>query len=89
VIESTPVAPDAKWKHYKYLWWMSASRPGRYTAVGNLGQFIFVAPDKDCVIVRLGRGKPSNWKMVCPRLFGELLNGLRHQDQGEQHKGGS
>jgi CubicO group peptidase (beta-lactamase class C family) len=76
VTESTTVVPDAKWKHYKYLWWMSRSGQGRYTAVGNLGQFIFVAPDKDCVIVRFGRGKTGNWKMVYPQLFGALADNL-------------
>ena len=74
IIESTTVTEDARWKHYKYLWWMSRSGQGRYTAVGNLGQFIFVAPNKDCVIVRFGRGKPANWKLVYPQLFGKLLN---------------
>jgi CubicO group peptidase (beta-lactamase class C family) len=76
VIESTTVAPDAPWKHYKYLWWISRSGNGRFTAVGNLGQFIFVAPDKNCVILRFGRGKLNNWRMVYPQLFTELLNQL-------------
>lgn len=76
VVESTAVAPDAPWKHYKYLWWMSRSGQGRFMAVGNLGQFIFVAPDKDCVIVRFGRGKPADWRMVYPPLFGALADAL-------------
>jgi len=74
VTESTTVVPGDAWKHYKYLWWMSRSGNGRFTAVGNLGQFIFVAPEKNCVIVRLGRGKPDNWKMAYPQLFGALAN---------------
>jgi CubicO group peptidase (beta-lactamase class C family) len=76
VVESTTIAPDAKWKHYKYLWWMARSGQGRYMAAGNLGQFIFVAPDKDCVIVRFGRGKPGNWRMVYPKLFNALADSL-------------
>jgi CubicO group peptidase (beta-lactamase class C family) len=76
VAESTTLAPGAPWKHYKYLWWMSRSGSGRFTAVGNLGQFIFVAPDKNCVILRFGRGKPANWRIVYPQLFSKLLNRL-------------
>jgi CubicO group peptidase (beta-lactamase class C family) len=76
VAESTTVEPGAKWSNYKYLWWMSRSGKGRFTAVGNLGQFIFVAPDKNCVILRFGRGKPADWKRVYPQLFGAIADAL-------------
>ncbi|MFN2237671.1 MAG: serine hydrolase domain-containing protein [Anaerolineales bacterium] len=59
VAESTIVDPDAKWTNYKYLWWIPHSGKGRFMAVGNLGQFIYIAPDKDCMILRFGRGKPN------------------------------
>jgi CubicO group peptidase (beta-lactamase class C family) len=75
-VESTTIASDATWKHYKYLWWMARSGQGRYMAAGNLGQFIFIAPDKDCVILRFGRGKPANWRMIYPQLFGVLVDSL-------------
>lgn len=41
---------------YQYFWWVDVLRPerGRFMARGNLGQFIYVAPDKDLVIVRMG-----------------------------------
>ncbi len=41
---------------YQYLWWVDVVRPerGRFMARGNLGQFIYVVPDKDLVIVRMG-----------------------------------
>jgi CubicO group peptidase (beta-lactamase class C family) len=76
VVESTTVAPDAAWNHYKYLWWMARSGQGQYMAAGNLGQFIFIAPDKDCVIVRFGRGRPGNWRMIYPQLFAALADAL-------------
>jgi CubicO group peptidase (beta-lactamase class C family) len=76
VVESTTAVPDAPWKNYKYLWWISRTGHGRFTAVGNLGQFIFIAPDKDCVILRFGRGRPGNWTMVYPQLFGALSDVL-------------
>jgi CubicO group peptidase (beta-lactamase class C family) len=43
--------------HYQYFWWIDTNRPGRFYALGNLGQYIYVAPDADTVIVRFG----SDW----------------------------
>jgi CubicO group peptidase (beta-lactamase class C family) len=76
VVESTTVDLEAKWSNYKYLWWILRSGKGRYMAGGNLGQFIFIAPDKNCVIVRFGRGKPRDWKRIYPQLFGGLVDML-------------
>ena len=44
---------------YQYFWWVDVAHPerGRFLARGNYGQFIYVAPDKDLVIVRFG----ENW----------------------------
>ena len=41
---------------YQYLWWVDVAHPerGRFLARGNYGQFIYVVPDKDLVIVRFG-----------------------------------
>jgi CubicO group peptidase (beta-lactamase class C family) len=72
VVESTSIDSDAKWTNYKYLWWIPRSGKGRFMAVGNLGQFIYVAPDKDCVILRFGRGKPRGWQHIYPQLFSRL-----------------
>jgi CubicO group peptidase (beta-lactamase class C family) len=44
-------------EHYQYLWWIDVERPGRFYALGNFGQYIYVAPDADTVIVRNG----SDW----------------------------
>jgi CubicO group peptidase (beta-lactamase class C family) len=43
--------------HYQYFWWVDVERPGRFYALGNLGQYIYVAPDAEAVIVRLGRDR--------------------------------
>lgn len=73
IAESTTVQPDAKWTNYKYLWWIPRSGQGRFMAVGNLGQFIYVAPDRDCIVLRFGRGKPRNWQKIYPQLFSALV----------------
>jgi CubicO group peptidase (beta-lactamase class C family) len=41
---------------YRYFWWLDMDRPGRFFAFGKYGQYIYVAPDADAVVVRLGRG---------------------------------
>jgi CubicO group peptidase (beta-lactamase class C family) len=42
---------------YQYFWWLDLERPDRYYGLGNLGQYLYVAPDADTVIVRNG----SEW----------------------------
>lgn len=41
---------------YQYFWWVDVAHGerGRFMARGNLGQFIYVVPDKDLVVVRFG-----------------------------------
>ena len=41
--------------HYQFFWWLDLERPGRFYALGKYGQYIYVAPDADTVVVRLGR----------------------------------
>jgi CubicO group peptidase (beta-lactamase class C family) len=40
---------------YRYFWWLDVERPGRFYALGKYGQYIYVAPDADAVVVRFGR----------------------------------
>jgi CubicO group peptidase (beta-lactamase class C family) len=45
----------AYYRGYRYFWWLDVERPGRFYAMGKYGQYVYVAPDADAVIVRLGR----------------------------------
>jgi CubicO group peptidase (beta-lactamase class C family) len=47
---------------YQYFWWIDVARAerGRFMARGNFGQFIYVVPDKNLVIVRFGEGYGYN-----------------------------
>jgi CubicO group peptidase (beta-lactamase class C family) len=39
---------------YQYFWWVEEEQPRRFYALGNLGQYIYVAPDAGTVVVRTG-----------------------------------
>jgi CubicO group peptidase (beta-lactamase class C family) len=45
----------ASYHGYRYFWWIDVERPGRFYALGKYGQYIYLAPDADAVVVRLGR----------------------------------
>ena len=49
---------DGSVARYQYQWWLT-SEEGDYMAQGILGQYIYVHPSKNMVIVRLGK-KPGN-----------------------------
>ncbi len=67
---TTDPAPE-----YQYLWWIDQDRSAFY-ANGDHGQFIYVDPATDLVIVRHGRSPGSvDWI----RLMGELADWLARQ----------
>jgi CubicO group peptidase (beta-lactamase class C family) len=50
-----PATDPASYHGYRYFWWLDVERPRRFYALGKYGQYIYVAPDADAVIVRFGR----------------------------------
>jgi CubicO group peptidase (beta-lactamase class C family) len=50
-----PVTDSAYYHGYRYFWWIDVERPGRFYALGKYGQYIYVAPDAEAVVVRFGR----------------------------------
>ena len=49
--------------NYKYQWWLE--RDGNYMAQGILGQYIYVVPKKNMIIVRLGKDYGNaNWQSI-------------------------
>jgi CubicO group peptidase (beta-lactamase class C family) len=45
---------DTGWWNYGYQWWLASENTGDYFALGKDGQFLYVNPQKDLIIVRLG-----------------------------------
>jgi CubicO group peptidase (beta-lactamase class C family) len=51
----TPGVPDTEDFGYGAHWWLWRDVPGMFGAHGYEGQYILVAPDRDLVVVRLGK----------------------------------
>lgn len=68
VEESTKVDTTAgsAW-YYQYQWWLP-TKHGDYTANGILGQYIYVNPEKELIIVRLGKNEKLSWKKLFPKI---------------------
>ncbi|MBK5285195.1 MAG: serine hydrolase [Bacteroidia bacterium] len=47
--------PNSAW-NYNHQWWQASRNDGDFCAVGYLGQYIYVYPKKNLIIVRLGDG---------------------------------
>jgi CubicO group peptidase (beta-lactamase class C family) len=72
VEESTKIdQTEGSADYYQYQWWIPTAK-GDFMAQGILGQFIYINPSKNLVIVRLGKneGKTSWWD-----LFPSLAEG--------------
>ena len=52
---TTPDATAGGVNYYKYQWWLPTSSTTDFMAVGILGQYVYVSPEKNLIIVRLGR----------------------------------
>ena len=57
-------------QNYRYFWWVYPHN--RFAAQGNLGQYVFVAPDQGTVVVRLGRTETLSWPILILDLMDQL-----------------
>lgn len=70
---------DTPWSNpYGYFWWIDGQRTSSFYAFGDYGQYIYVDPESDTVIVRTG----SDWGTENPgwlALFHDLTAQLAHR----------
>jgi CubicO group peptidase (beta-lactamase class C family) len=78
VEESTrPDATTDPSSGYQYFWWVDTpDGKNHFSARGNYGQYIYVAPEKDLVIVRLGKEEGEQGYGYWIDLFEELSTKL-------------
>ncbi len=57
----------SKW-YYQHQWWLT-SKKGDFSAIGHLGQYIYVNPAKNLIIVRLGKNEGNaQWESIFKNL---------------------
>lgn len=62
-LSTTPETLHGGVPYYKYQWWLEPG--GNYTATGILGQYIYVSPKNNVIIVRLGeKTGNANWEQL-------------------------
>jgi CubicO group peptidase (beta-lactamase class C family) len=78
VEESTrPDASTDPSQEYQYFWWVNTPEgKNHFSAQGNYGQYIYVAPEKDLVIVRLGKEEGEKGYGYWTDLFDQLSTKL-------------
>ena len=78
VEESTrPDASTDPSQDYQYFWWINTPQgKDHFSAQGNYGQYIYVAPEKDLVIIRLGKEEGEKGYGYWTSLFDELSTKL-------------
>jgi CubicO group peptidase (beta-lactamase class C family) len=63
--------------NYQYFWWVDTpDGKNHFSARGNYGQYIYVAPEKDLVIVRLGKEEGEPGYGYWTNLFDQLATKL-------------
>jgi CubicO group peptidase (beta-lactamase class C family) len=68
---------------YQYFWWVNTpDGKNHFSAQGNYGQYIYVAPEKDLVIVRLGKEEGEKGYGYWTSLFDQLSTKLNISAKG-------
>lgn len=67
----------AGWWNYGYQWWLASENEGDYFALGKDGQILYVNPNRDLIILRLGWSTgdlgSSQWIALFQKI-GELVD---------------
>lgn len=69
VVQSTKIdTTNGSAKQYQYQWWLP-TEAGDFMAKGILGQYIYVQPEKNLIIVRLGKNEgKADWNTILTKM---------------------
>lgn len=67
---------EVGWWNYGYQWWLASRERGDYFALEKDGQFLYVNPERDLIIVRLGWSpgdlRISQWIEIFQRIADQI-----------------
>jgi CubicO group peptidase (beta-lactamase class C family) len=64
---------ESRLMNYKYQWWLLSEDTGIYTTVGKDGQYMYIDPQKDLIIIRLGNGTGDlRWMRIFQQIADEI-----------------
>jgi CubicO group peptidase (beta-lactamase class C family) len=64
---------DSLEQNYNYFWWVLPD--GKFSAQGANGQYVFVSPESNTVIVRMGHTEITAWPGLLSELSDRIATG--------------
>jgi CubicO group peptidase (beta-lactamase class C family) len=72
-IEKSTSPASQSLSYYGYQWWLANGNKGDFLAAGILGQYIYVYPEKNLIILRFGKSKDGvRWEKVFIELSSKI-----------------
>jgi CubicO group peptidase (beta-lactamase class C family) len=72
-VKASTAVLSSRAPHYGYQWWLFGGEGGDYAAEGHLGQFIYVSPRHETIIVRLGKNYGKfRWNAAFQEILAQL-----------------
>jgi CubicO group peptidase (beta-lactamase class C family) len=61
--------------NYQYFWWLNPDAPNHYYAAGKHGQYIYVVPEQNLLLVRYGQTDPfGHWRVAFEAMAAQLAD---------------
>lgn len=67
---------EAGWRNYGFQWWLASQERGDFFALGKDGQFLYLNPEADLTIVRLGWSSGDLYSSQWIKLFQVIADEL-------------
>ena len=67
---------EAGWRNYGFQWWLASQEQGDFFALGKDGQFLYLNPEADLTIVRLGWSSGDLYSSQWIKLFQVIADEL-------------